>query len=158
MIYVNKKLKYMFDSMPTAITNDENTGKEITIGKLVYAYHGDNADKIKGISYEEWDVAYKNGNIRDNCSENLELVIFKDDKFFKENEYLRNQMLSAKKDAKENKEAMEEAINERMMNRLKIDSLTKQVSYEQNRVKELNKELNKKEKEIRRLMDILNER
>ena len=53
---------------------------------------------------------------------------------------------------------MEEAINERMINRLKIDSLTKQVAYEQNRVKELNKELNKKEKEIRRLMDILNER
>lgn len=156
MIYVNEKLRYMFDAVPVLVADDEDTGKEIKMGKLIYVYHGKDADKIKRISDEGWDVAYKNGNFRDNRSDNLELVIFKDDKFFKDNEDLEKQMLCAKRNAEEKEELAKRVLSEKTVDKFKIDSLTKQVVYEQNRVKELNKELNEKEKEIRRLIDIIN--
>ena len=72
MIYVNNKLKYLFDFVPTAI-NEEG----VELGKLIYSAHHE--DEIKNIPYDEWNIIHKNGECRDYRSDNLELVVFVND-------------------------------------------------------------------------------
>ena len=151
MIYVDSRLKYMFDKMPVQyIEHDEKTFR---VDKMVYETF--KSEELAGLSKGDWDLIYIDGDIENAALNNLELVVFKDEKFFKENKVLREQMIAAKRNSEEKEKIAKEALSERTVNRIKIDSLTKQVAYEQKRVTELNKELNKKEKEIRRLMDII---
>lgn len=151
MIYVDSRLKYMFDKMPVqCIEHDEKTFR---VDMMVYETF--KSEELAGLSKGDWDLIYIDGDIENAALNNLELVVFKDEKFFKENKVLREQMIAAKRNSEEKEKIAKEALSERTVNRIKIDSLTKQVAYEQKRVTELNKELNKKEKEIRRLMDVI---
>lgn len=86
MIYVNKKLKYLFDLVPTAMIEENGVvnlasaieEREATkLNKIVYSRCHE--DEVKNIPYDEWDVIHKNGEYLDLRSENLELVIFKED-------------------------------------------------------------------------------
>lgn len=154
MIYVNSKLKYMFDQMPVKCVSDEESNEQIRVDLLMF--HTFKNEELAGIPHGEWDVLYKDGDITNTILDNLELVIFKDDKFFKDNQALEAQMKAAKKEAEEKRQLASEAESSKFKDKLRIESLTKQVAYEQKRVAELNKELNKKEKEIRRLMSLLN--
>lgn len=72
MIYVSNKLKYLFDYIPTMVNEDG-----VEFGKMVYANRHE--DEVKDIPYDDWAVIHKNGEPRDVRSENLELVIFKED-------------------------------------------------------------------------------
>ena len=156
MIYVNDKLRYMFEEAPVNYVDDEHTKKSFRVDMMVYASF--KGDEIKNIPEGEWSVLHKDGNSLNDCLDNLELVVFKNDKFFKDNKNLEKQMLIAKRNAEENINIAKKASFENDVNKNKIQLLTKQVTYEQNRVKELNKELKKKEGEIRRLMEIMNKR
>ena len=78
MIYVNKKLKYMFNLL--AIVSAEDSS--LKLGK--YIYRCEHSEDVSDIPETDWEVIHKNGNSRDFRSENLELVIFKDDEFFAE--------------------------------------------------------------------------
>lgn len=80
MIYMNKKEKDAFDSRPVIVMEDDNS---IRLDKLILM--ADMTDEeIKNLEKEEWDVIYKNGDLRDVRKCNLEIVVFKDDDFFKE--------------------------------------------------------------------------
>ena len=72
MIYVSNKLKYLFDSVTTTINE-----YGVTMGKFIYS--SNHKDEVENIPYDDWDVIHKNGNIRDFRSENLELVVFKEE-------------------------------------------------------------------------------
>ena len=156
MIYVDRKLKYMFEEVPANYVDDEDMKKSFRVDMLVYETF--KKDELKHISDGEWSVIHKDGNLYNDHLDNLELVVFKDDKFFKDNKKLEEKMLLAKRKAEEKEIIAKKADFENTVNKNKIISLTKQVEYEQKRVKELNKELKKKESEIRRLMDIMNKR
>ena len=156
MIYVDRKLKYMFEEAPVNYFNDEDMKKSFRADMMVYSNF--KADEIKNIPEGEWSVIHKDGNSCNDHLDNIELVVFKDSKFFKDNKQLEEKMLHAKRKAEEKEIIAKKADFENSVNKNKIISLTKQVEYEQKRVKELNKELKKKESEIRRLMDIMNKR
>ena len=72
MIYVNKKLKYLFDYLPTPVNE---YGDEL--GKFIYSL--DYEDEIKNLSDDEWNVIHLNGEPNDLRKKNLELVIFTED-------------------------------------------------------------------------------
>lgn len=160
MIYVNDKLKYMFEQSPVErVVDEEDSNKQYSLDMLVYAtFKSDEIEEyLSGnISMSNWSVVHKDGDFDNNSLDNLELVVFKNDKFFKDCKILEAQMNSAKKQAKEKELLYNKIHSENITNKNKITYLTKQISYERNRIKELNKELNKKENEIRRLFDIIN--
>lgn len=156
MIYVNSKLRYMFEKAPANYVTDEITGKSCRIDKMVFVtFKSEELDKLGIVGDAEWDVLHIDGSYDNDSLDNLELVIFKNDKFFKDNKMLEQQMLSAIKRAEAQEKVAAAIASEKTIDNIKINSLNKQINYEQGRVKELNKELRKQEKEIRRLMSII---
>ena len=74
---MSKKLKDRFSTRPVIVAEEDNS---IRLDKLILM--SDMSDnEIKALENEEWDVIYKNGNLRDLRKSNLEIVVFKDDDY-----------------------------------------------------------------------------
>jgi len=153
MIYANRKLQYLFNYIPRIIAEEDKT---IELGRLIIEKH--HSDICRTLDRNDWDVIHKNGVSNDLRNENLEIVVFKDDDFFKDNKNLEKQMISAKIHAKEQEDIAQKALFEKSVAVGQIELLTKQIAYERDRVKKLNKEINKKDAEIKRLSEIVNNR
>lgn len=85
MIYVSKKLKYMFDLVPVAMMDEEGIvnllsasedENSVKVSKIIYAR--EHEDEVKDIPYDDWDIININGCVHDLRSDNLELVVFKE--------------------------------------------------------------------------------
>lgn len=168
-MFVSKQLKYLFDSAPKLIIPDERLGKKIRQDKTIYRmkYNNmfsedleDEEEELIGIPFsmlcmdnadDEWEVIHLDGDYKNCKPDNLEAVIFVDGDpmidFLNEIEELKKELVA--KDEHIKKITFESKAKDGQ-----VANMNKQVIYEQNRVKELNKEIRKMEKEIRRLLDI----
>ena len=149
MIKVSKKLKYLFEEMPYMFYSDEYDESEVRVDKLVYTSF--KFDTLKGLSEDDWELIHLDGDFKNNALDNLELVVFvEDDDMIK----LQVEVKNLKQELIVKNEHIKTITMESKAKDGKVANMYKQVLYEQNRVKELNKEIRLKEKEIRRLFDI----
>ena len=152
------------------IIPDERIGKKIRHDKTVYKMKRNNmfpegffekeeedyipipvSMYVADNKEDDWEVIHLDGNYKNCEPDNLELVMFVDgdpvEDFLKIIEELKKELVA--KDEHIKKITFESNAKDG-----KVANMHKQVLYEQNRVKELNKELRKQEKEIRRLFDL----
>ena len=152
MIRLSKKMKYMFDKVDKYYFNDDENGKSFEAARMVYtAFKKDEIPK-NIIESDNWDLIHLDGDLSNCALDNLELVIFEDNDY--ETELKRN-IKTLKDELKSKNEYIKKISLESNAKDGKVTNMQKQVLYEQNKIKELNKELKMQDKEIRRLLSII---
>lgn len=154
MIKLSRDLKYLFDTSSCFIYKDEESGEFIRADKLCFStFRG---EELKGIKNKDWDLIHKDGNIANNHVDNLELVIFVNKTELKTVHELEDIIQTLKCEMVSKNNQIKDLSSYKLIADGKITNMKNQVIYEQKRVKALNKELKEQEKEIRRLLDIIN--
>lgn len=178
MIVLNKNLKYLFEFAPRLTVYDDMLKGKIRTDKSVFRASryweekgrkiGENGNRLRFETDDllpvpstclvlddedsDWELIHLDGDYKNCKVENLEPVLFVDEdpmeQLYDEIKSLKEQLITKRDEAKNYK-------NETDIQDMMIDNLNKQLAYEQGRVKELNKELKKKEQEIRRLFSII---
>lgn len=152
MIRLNKKIKYMFDKIDKYYFNDDVSGKSFEAARIVYTTFKGNEVPKDIIDGDDWDLIHLDGDLSNCALDNLELVIFEDSD--SETELKRN-IKDLKDELKSKNEYIKKISLESNAKDGKVAYMQKQVLYEQNKIKELNKELKMQDKEIRRLLSII---
>ena len=183
MIVLDKRLKYLFDYLPRETEYDEDLRMKIRVDKSVFRaiYDVEKIDKmfdengelirynfdetsdifiatdLKGLvpdsAKEDWDLIHLDGDYK-NCNlNNLEPVFFVDENPVNK---LHDKVKSLKKQIISQNKKIKELLSENKIKDIKVANMSKQVIYEQNKNKELNKEIKRLEKEVRRLFSIIN--
>ena len=174
MIVVNKKLKYLFKYVP----KKELLKNKIQIDKTIFKYfHYMNSkdsvfDKYGNIhshdlkevnkslmdilftnpADDEWELIHLDGDYKNCALDNLEPVVFVEEEPMEQLGY-KIDLLNTK--LRDKDEEIKKWKDDSQTKTYQIQNMQKQLLHEQNRVKELNKELRKQEKEIRRLFSII---
>lgn len=153
MVRLDARLKYIFKNMRHNTVTDENTGKSFRRDMMVYVTF--KGDELQGLTEDDFDLLHLDGDINNCALDNLELIVFE-----KENSLLQQQkakVVELQKEIVQKNEYIKTISAESKAKDWRVDKMQKQVSFEQNRVKELNKELKAQEKEIRRLFALVSQ-
>lgn len=175
MVVLDKKLKYLFNFLPKVTEYNEYLDKKVRLDKTLfrtYYYHkkifDKNGELIKCeiekpmfVPYdcltpcdidEEWELIHLDGNYENYALDNLEPVLFVDENptkpLYKKIESLEKQIILQN-------EHIKKITSESKIKDYKVENMNRQVLYEQKRNEELNKEIVKLEKEIKRLFKII---
>ena len=152
MLRVNSKLKYIFDNVPVMEVSEN--GFTARVDKAVYVTFKGN--DLKGIQNDEdWDLVHLDGDLENCALDNLELVVFENEKSLKPISELEEAIKDLKKELVLKNEQIKKLTSDCIIKDAKVSNMQKQMVYEQNKVKELNKELRAQESEIRRLLSLI---
>ena len=150
MIRVSKKLKYVFENVPHMYFEDDDF--RFRSDKMCYSAFK-KYEIPDGLSIDDCELVHLDGNIENCALDNLELVVFDEEDYILK---LKNEMKLLKKELVSKDDKIRKLTFDCNAKDGRVNNMHKQVLYEQNRVKELNKEIKTMEKENRRLFAIIN--